>query len=868
MSVKFQLKNGLKVLLIESHKSPVVAVQMWVRTGSADEKKHEAGISHFIEHLVFKGTEKYKVGEIASTVEGSGGELNAYTSFDQTVFYVTISKEFTEVGLDVISEMMGFPRFDPTEIDNEREVVIEEIKRGEDNPGRSASQALFKTAFKKHPYGVPVIGFTENIRKVSVQTLVKYYQSRYVPQNMFLVVAGNFQNAEMKALVNKYFSRFKAYKLRKVTRQKELKQNKTRVVVQQAQFQESFLHMAWKTPGIKHKDMPALDVLALIAGQGDSSRLVQRLRLDQPLVNSIGASHFTPKDAGLFFISSTLNPEQITLALEALKSEIVRLVTEPPTEEELQKAIVNLESEQLYEVETVDGLARKAGQLEFLLNDPNYYKKYLKMASMLRPQDIIKVARKYIIPQTLTLVFQNKKAGAAEKKQIDTWLKQLSKELKKSKPQKPVKAKKIKRTALKLKIQPSLKRPEIDRVVLKSGAVVLLRPSTDTAVISARVVSLGGSRVEEKNLAGISELLSRVWTGGTKNKTEKQIFAELEAKASAISGFSGRNTVGLSLETLAPVQKEVLSLYLELLTESQPTKEILAREQKQQVEQIRNRNDSPAQIAILQFMSKLFKAHPYSNDQLGSPESVLSIKAENIKNYLERVQQGANTTVIVSGGFDKDLWLEQIKSKLETLPHGTKNLKSINHIAPEKEENLFHELQKEQSHVVVGVKGLTLNHPDRHALQVIQSILAGQGGRLFLELRDKASLAYSVAPLRMEGIDTGYFGAYIGCSPDKVPTALRMLHEQFNRLVDEKVSLGEIERSKKYLIGRHDIDLQRTSTIAGSIVFDEVYGLDYNETFKFADHIRAVTAEDIQRVSHKLFSQFWVTSVVGPKNPF
>ena len=172
MLKKFQLKNGLNVLLMESHKSPVVSVQMWVRTGSADEQKGEEGISHFIEHLVFKGTEKFKVGEIASIVEGAGGELNAYTSFDQTVFYVTISKEFAETGLDVISQMMGFPAFDATEIDNEREVVIEEIKRGQDSPGRVASQLLFSTAYKKHPYGIPVIGYDKNIRKVSKKTLV------------------------------------------------------------------------------------------------------------------------------------------------------------------------------------------------------------------------------------------------------------------------------------------------------------------------------------------------------------------------------------------------------------------------------------------------------------------------------------------------------------------------------------------------------------------------------------------------------------------------------------------------------------------------------------------------------------------------
>ncbi len=181
MPTKYQLKNGMNVLLIESKKSPVVSIQMWVKTGSADEKKGVEGISHFIEHLVFKGSDKFKAGEMAQAIEGSGGVLNAYTTFDQTVFYVTLSKNFVDSGLEVISEMMGRPKFDSQEIDNEREVVIEEIKRSLDNPYQQASRLLFSTMYEKHPYGVPVIGYDDNIRRVKREEIVDYYKKRYVP---------------------------------------------------------------------------------------------------------------------------------------------------------------------------------------------------------------------------------------------------------------------------------------------------------------------------------------------------------------------------------------------------------------------------------------------------------------------------------------------------------------------------------------------------------------------------------------------------------------------------------------------------------------------------------------------------------------
>ena len=278
-TTKYQLKNGLQVILTESQKAPVISVQMWVRTGSADEKKKEEGISHFIEHLVFKGTKEFRVGEIASSVEGAGGELNAYTSFDQTVFYVTISKQFSDLGLKVISEMMGFPTFDPKEIDNEREVVIEEIKRGKDSLGRAASQVLFSNNFKKHPYGIPVIGYEKNIRDLSAKKIVDFFHSRYAPKNMFLVLTGDFQTSEMKKLVEKYFGGFKDYKIKKVSRTKEPAQKNTRVAIETTQFEQSLAYVSFKIPNIKHKDIPALDVLSMVLGQGDSSRLVQKQRI-------------------------------------------------------------------------------------------------------------------------------------------------------------------------------------------------------------------------------------------------------------------------------------------------------------------------------------------------------------------------------------------------------------------------------------------------------------------------------------------------------------------------------------------------------------------------------------------------------------
>lgn len=870
MFKKFQLKNGLDVLLVESHKSPVVSVQMWVHTGSADERKGEEGISHFIEHLVFKGTRKFGVGEIAATVEGSGGELNAYTSFDQTVFYVTISKEFLDTGLEVISEMMGFPKFDAAEIDNEREVVIEEIKRGQDNPHRQASRQLFESIYKKHPYGIPVIGYDKVIRSISKKKIENYYHSRYVPDRMTLLLVGNFDPKTIRKQVEKHFGDFEPYKPDKRTRKKEPVQKQTRISVKETGFEESLFYAAWTGPNAKHKDIPALDVFSTILGQGDSSRLNQRMRLVEPVVNHIGASAFTPLDPGFFTVSASLNHKNLKRSLELLLEELEKVLTEPPTAAEMERALINFNSEEFYSLETVDGMARKYGTYEHLFGDYREFKKFVKSINQLTPKDILAVARKYLNPDKMTLALMTSGKKTEQEKHLKEFSKQFKKIYMKAKkvraPAKSPRVKKFKFT----QAQPDGKDISSKFFHLKTsgGTHVFVRPSFDTSVISIRAAGLGGLRAEAAEESGLTELLSRVWTAGTQKRSEQEVNEKVESAASSFGAFGGRNTAGLAMTTLAPFRKDMADLFFEALAEPRFGLEAIQREKQVMLEQIRSRKDNPAQQAIMGFMSHLFKNHPYSRDPLGSEESLKSLDAVHLKDLWGKIATQKNMYFVFAGAIDPDEALEMVENGVQSLRPGSRLDSRFNFSPPKSQDRNFQESTKEQSHIVYGFPGLTFTDKRRYTLQVLQSILAGQGGRLFIELRDKASLAYSVAPLRMEGIDAGYFGAYIGCSPEKGKVALKMMNEQFHRLVDEKVGESELKRAKRYLIGRHDIELQRTSAMAASILFDAVYDLPADESFRFADEIDKVSASDIQNLAKELFSQPEVISVVGPTKPW
>ncbi|KHD87283.1 MAG: zinc protease [Bdellovibrio sp. ArHS] len=864
MSKKFQLKNGMKVLFLESHKSPVVSVQMWVKTGSADEKKGEEGISHFIEHLVFKGTRKYNVGEIAATVEGSGGELNAYTSFDQTVFYVTISKQFSDVALDVISEMMGFPTFDPKEIDNEREVVIEEIKRGQDSPGRRASQLLFTNVFKKHPYGRPVIGYDKVVNTVSPKKILQYYHSRYVPSNMFLVVAGDFDSKEMKKKVEALFGAFAPYKLKKVARTKEPAQKSIRIKVEQAKFEQTTGYLTWRIPNVKHKDIAALEVLSAILGQGDSCRLMQSLRIREPLTNSVGSFSYSMQDDGLFAISFNLEKENLGKALAKMTPELVKLIEEPPTSSEMQKAITNFASHEVYSMETVDNIARKAGSNEFYYNDHDYYRKYMKEVYALKPEDIQKVAKKYFKPDTFGLSLMTN----MDKKEAETILKSFAKDLRKALAKAKFSKDITKFKAKKFNINTGAVKhsPTTEKITLSSGATLLIREQKDTPYVAMKAAFLGGVRVEEENQNGLTELFSRNWLSGSKNFTEDDINLKVDELAAGLGAFGGRNSAGLSMDYLSPFEDKMLEVYADSLLHPLFPQDILEREKVVIKNQIKARNDNPAQICVLSFMQEIFKGHPYARDIIGTEASIDAINSEHLMAYYKKIAQAKNLTFCVVGDVNKSKWADKLEEITKQLPKGERISNKFPIADLKNGKKLYHELKKEQSHIIVGYRGLTLKDPNRFTLEIIQSILSGQGGRLFIELRDKNSLAYSVSPMHMEGLECGYFGGYIGCSPEKSEKAIQMLKAEFQKLADVKISEEELGRAQRYLIGRHDIELQRKSTICNALLFDDIYGLDYKETLDVADKYFAVTPEAVQDLAQKIFAQPSIISLVGPSD--
>lgn len=864
--IKFKLPNKLNVILVPSHKSPVVSVQMWVRTGSADEVKGEEGISHFIEHLVFKGTKQFKVGEIASTVEASGGELNAYTSFDQTVFYVTISKNFSNVALNVVSEMMGFPLFDKGEVDSEREVVCEEIKMGIDSPQRSASQLLFSSVFKKHAYGKPVIGYDKNVRSWPVSKIKKFFNSRYVPTNMTLIVTGDFDPKEMKKQVTEKYGSFQDFKLKKIVRKKEPVQKKSTFSSRQKNITESTFQIAWPAPGVKHKDAPALDMLAMILGQGETSRLVNKLRLEKPLVNSVSAFSYTPIDAGLFAVVFKLVDQDRNEVFKTIFQEIEDLSQNGAKWSEIKKSVITISSDQFYSLETVDGIADKVGTDEFYFKDPKAHEKYLKKIQKLTPADIQKVAKKYLVMSKANYSVMNKeseKIQIASLKEGEKIWKQVQAENKNQK----VKAKNPKVAIPKIQFSHMKESVQSDIEIYKTkmGNEIIFKSLTEIPTVSAKIIFGGGARLENEKQQGLTEMLTRIWPSETQTKSEMEVLNILDDCAAGINSFGGKNTVGLSVDYMKTFEDRIIDLTQELLVTPKFNAEIFEREKSVLLKQIQSKQDHPSYLCHREFLRQMYPNSPLSYEQSGTAETLANVTLQNVQDSFKQLKSNTNMQVSVVGDFDKKKWIAAVEAIERTFSKEGKRLKTIQVDELKENKSSFLNKDKEQSHVMIGWKALDLKDNRRYALQIIDAVLSGQGGRLFFELRDKNSLAYSVAPIKMETLETGYFGGYIACSPDKVEKSIQMFHEEFAKLTKQLITDEELERAKRYLIGQNDIGLQRKSSYCNLISFDRFYGNDINEHFRMAEIYSKISKEDIRNVAKDLFTKNYVVSVVGKK---
>jgi zinc protease len=834
---RHRLPNGLEVLIQEDHAKKVATAQLWVMVGSADEESSERGISHLIEHMAFKGTAKRGLGQIASEVEALGGEINAYTSWDETVFHITGPSSAMSQSLDILTDAVLHPSIDQGELQKEKQVVLEEILESAERPERKSSQLLFDTAYVASPYKFPVIGYKDIVEKLSRDDILAFRKKWYVPENMFLLVVGDVNTSEVLKEVEKLTAELKPVGFFRPPRPSEPKQQDIRTAfVADDNSRETRLNIAFHIPGAMSIDVNALDLTADILGGRDSSRMIKILKKDKGLVHSISVSSLTPKDPGLMIVSATLDFKNLEAATRGIFEEIKRISAEPPSAQELERAKTHIESQHVYSMETVQGTARNIGSCMADNDDPNYEDKYLILNNAVTGPEISKAAKTYMDASDATVSVLAPGDPAAKAFNMDS-LSQVVKSF---------------GAASRTLSKKQASAPETVSTTLKNGARVIITPDDANPVVSIKVAHLGGKRYETKETEGIMNFMAQTLTKGAGNLSEVEIAKKIENIGGRLSGFSGYDSFGLSTTVLSRHVEEAMKLTALVCKDPTFPQDKVERERQLILNRIKTEPDRPVQYAITCLNKEVFKHHPYGFDREGTLATVAKITKDDLANCYRKYSDPANSVISIVGSIEPDRALALLEKYFGDIPASSFQPPKVPAETPiEQPRQETIRIPRAKSHVALGYHAVSLSDPDRYPLEVLNNLLSGQGGRLFLELRDKESLAYVVTSFFRPTLDPGLFGFYIACDVPKTEKALAGLSNQIEKVRSNPVSPQELQRSVNNLIGNHEIALQSTWARAEDHALNTLYGLGWNYEDKYVKKISEVKTEDVLRVARK-----------------
>jgi zinc protease len=830
------LENGLTIIVEEDHSSPVASLQAWCQTGSIHEDKHlGAGLSHILEHMLFKGTESRPNTDFANRVQDQGGYINAYTSYDRTVYWIDIPSKGVTTALDLLSDAMMNSTLPPLEYTNEQEVIRREFAMGYDDPDRMAGHQLMAAAYQVHPYRLPVIGHLDIYNGLKRDDVMEYYKLRYVPNNIFFVIVGDVDSEKVRAQIELYFSKYPRKSLPPIYIPQEPQQLGKRRVDTEFPTELTRLNLAWHIPSVTSPDVPALDLLSTILGDGASSRLNQRLREKLGLVNSIGAYCYTPGQPGLFGIDVNLDAANREAAEQAIADVLAELKENGVTMAEIEKAKRRALGVHLSSLTTVRGKAADLGSNWLLTRNLNFSNEYLINLQRVTAADIQQVLKTYFTAENLSISSLNpigSLAGPATDKSIPT---------------------------------PG----EIQKFTLPNGLRLLVREDSSLPLVSMISVFKAGTLAETAENSGITKLSSRVLIKGTKTRTAEQIVEQIESLGGSISADAGNNSMSASMRVMKPDAATGLELLADvLLNPAFPDKEI-ALEKQFQIASIKAEDEEVTTTARNLMRAALYPGHPYSLRLNGTPATVSNLTRDQIAEHYHRLAVARNGVLAVFG----DVKAAEVKDLVERLfspmPSGTEALTAPPAPPPLAGSKTIEEHRnKAQAVLMVAYRGADMFSPDRAALELIDEACSDLGSRFFVRIREKMGLAYFVGTTQMLGLVPGPFLFYLGTAPAKLDAVRAELLDEIRTLAKNGLTEAELARAREKAIGQQAIRNQSQEALAYSCSLDELYGVGYNYYTKERAQLEAITLDQVKAACQKYFlDQPRVIAIVSPEAP-
>ena len=828
------LDNGLTIIVREDHSAPVVSAQAWCATGSIHEGKWlGAGLSHVLEHMLFKGTTTRPGSRIDQEVQEAGGYMNAYTSFDRTVYHIDVPNTGAVKAIDILCDIMQHATLPPDELAKEMDVIRREMDMCHDDPGRRASRRLFETAYTKSPYRFTIIGYPDIFNEVKPDDIRNYYSEKYAPNNVFYVVAGDVKKDEVVAQIKAAYAGSKSRAMPPGVLPWEPKQTALREIIEESPVELGHVHFAWHIPELRHTDVPVLDVISVLLGGGRSSRLFQQVREKQGLAHHVDAWTYSPGLPGLFGVSAMVDGVKFDAARDAILAEIEKVKALSVSANELHKAVKQFISATLSARKTMEGQAQNLGGNWLAANDLNFSERYLAAVKQVTLADVQRVTRHYLTTENRTL-YALLPNGSAPKAKAD--------------------------------VESSADHP-IKKIELANGLKLLVKEDHRLPFVEFRAMFQGGVLAEAAANNGTTMLLAKLLLKGTATRNAEKIVTEIESVGGHIDSYGGNNSFGVNAEVLSSDFTTGLELVADVVLNPVFPADELEREKEVQTAGIRARKDDLLKSASLAMRRTLFGSGGYGLDSLGTEESVQKVSVAALKSFHQRLVTPNNCVLAIYG----DVKTADVREAVEKIFGRWKAGEGMKHstvnIHRPASNRVTETRDKKQAVLVIGFPGTTMASEDRYALDLVQECCSDLGSRLFLRIREQLGLAYYVGAQNFAGLAPGYFAFYTGTEPAKAEQVEKELLKEAELLRTDGLTVEELKRAKAKIIGQKKIARADLGSLASTTALDELYGLGYQRSELDDAKYEAVTLEQTRAAAQKyLKPDALVVAVVKPEN--
>ncbi len=855
--IKYQeitLKNGLRVIMHVDKSTPIVAVNVWYHVGSKNEVAGRTGFAHLFEHMMFQGSKNYDA-DYFTPLQEAGANLNGSTNSDRTNYWEVVPSNFLELAIFMEADRMGglLDAMTQEKLDNQRDVVKNERRQNYDNRpyGTAGEKAAALIYPKEHPYSWTTIGSLDDLTVASIDDVKGFFRQYYVPNNASLVLAGDFDPKEAEKLVRKYFEPIpKGAAITRPNPALPKIEKEIRATYEDA-VQLPRLYMYWHTPAQYTADEAALDVLGSILSNGRGSRLQSNLVYGKQIAQDVFGGNGAREIAGTFQIVSTARPGKTLDEIEKeINAEIEKIKKEPPTREEISRALNQIESSSIYGLQSIGGFGGKSDQLNnyaTFLGKPDFFAKDLERYQKVTPADISRVANNYLTDKRLVMSFvprpkgkEMPKMNAAANQQTSAAKKEKTK-IDDSKLPKPT-------------ANPKFTLPTIEKTKLSNGLEVWLVKQNELPLVTMNMVFKTGTTADPQGLSGLGDTTSSLLDDGTKTRSAVEIANEIQSIGAQISASSGNDASGVRMLTLTKNLDKALDIYADVIQNAEFPETEVETYRKRVLGSLLQRRDNPNAISSLVYNKILYgDTHPYG--VAISEASVKAIKRDDLKKFYTTYYRPNNAVLIVVGDTDLKTLTPKLEAKFKDWKSGDITQTTLPN-APTRDKALIYLVDKPgaaQSVISIGQVGVARDNPDYFPLQVMNTILGGGfTSRINMNLREDKGYTYGARSGFSYRRGAGPFAATAGVQTAVTKESVMEFLKEIRGVRGEiPVTQAELEYNKQSLIRSFPRGFETVDQIAGQLANVVTYNLPDSYFNDYISRVNAVTLEDVNRVANK-----------------